>query len=171
MRVISLHQPWATLMALGFKTIETRGYGTKCRGQLAIHAAKTIPAYAVDAIRNNRTIREILLRAYPPEDGHAVLGFPKKSLPLGKILCVVSLDGCVEMKVNSIGQGQLCNWDEMKRYASPSAQLTIEWDLGNWADGRYAWITSNLRHLKNPIEASGKQGFWNYDTDAIMGAL
>ena len=41
MRAITLHQPYATLIAVGIKTIETRSWF--CRpGELAIHAAKRI---------------------------------------------------------------------------------------------------------------------------------
>lgn len=39
-RCISLWQPWATLIALGKKRMETRSYSTPYRGLLAIHAAK-----------------------------------------------------------------------------------------------------------------------------------
>ena len=40
MRTISLWQPWASGIALGLKTYETRGWSTKVRGPVAIHAAK-----------------------------------------------------------------------------------------------------------------------------------
>jgi len=40
MKAITLHQPWASLVATGAKTIETRPYPTGYRGPLAIHAAK-----------------------------------------------------------------------------------------------------------------------------------
>lgn len=43
MRALSLWQPWASLIALGVKTIETRGWSTKYRGPLLIHAAKRAP--------------------------------------------------------------------------------------------------------------------------------
>ncbi len=43
MRALSLHQPWASLIAEGVKTIETRSWATKYRGPLAIHAAKRRP--------------------------------------------------------------------------------------------------------------------------------
>ena len=42
MKAITLHQPWATLIALGLKTMETRSWSTKYRGPIAIHAGKTI---------------------------------------------------------------------------------------------------------------------------------
>lgn len=38
-RCISLWQPWASAVALGLKTIETRNWETKYRGLIAIHAA------------------------------------------------------------------------------------------------------------------------------------
>lgn len=39
---LSLWQPWASLMALGFKRHETRHWWTAVRGQVATHAAKHI---------------------------------------------------------------------------------------------------------------------------------
>lgn len=46
MRALSLTQPWATLIATGQKSIETRNWATAYRGPLAIHAAKGYPAEA-----------------------------------------------------------------------------------------------------------------------------
>ena len=40
MKAISLWQPWASAIALGYKAIETRGWPTRHRGAIAIHAAK-----------------------------------------------------------------------------------------------------------------------------------
>ena len=34
MKALTLHQPWASLMAWGVKTIETRGWATAYRGPL-----------------------------------------------------------------------------------------------------------------------------------------
>lgn len=42
MNVITLIQPWATLVALGEKQIETRSCITNFRGESAIHAGKKI---------------------------------------------------------------------------------------------------------------------------------
>jgi hypothetical protein len=41
-KAISLWQPWATLVARGLKTHETRHWPTEHRGPIAIHAAKTL---------------------------------------------------------------------------------------------------------------------------------
>jgi len=45
MKAITLTQPWATLIAIGAKQIETRSWRTFYRGPLAIHAGKTLPAW------------------------------------------------------------------------------------------------------------------------------
>lgn len=39
-RAVSLHQPWADLIAFGHKTIETRGWVTHYRGRILLCAAK-----------------------------------------------------------------------------------------------------------------------------------
>lgn len=49
MKALTLTQPWATLVALGAKRIETRSWSTPYRGTLAIHAAKGFPRWAKDA--------------------------------------------------------------------------------------------------------------------------
>lgn len=42
MKALTLIQPWATLIMLGEKKIETRSWNTKYRGQIAIHAGKKV---------------------------------------------------------------------------------------------------------------------------------
>lgn len=46
MKALTLTQPWASAIALGMKTIETRSWRTKYRGELLIHAAMGMPADA-----------------------------------------------------------------------------------------------------------------------------
>jgi hypothetical protein len=40
MKAITLWQPWATLLAVGCKHMETRSWPTKYRGEILIHASK-----------------------------------------------------------------------------------------------------------------------------------
>lgn len=48
MRALTLIQPWASLIADGRKTFETRSWSTEYRGPIAIHAGKKLDAeYAV----------------------------------------------------------------------------------------------------------------------------
>ena len=41
MKAISIHQPWASLIAFGEKRFETRSWKTDYRGPLLIHASRT----------------------------------------------------------------------------------------------------------------------------------
>ncbi len=47
MKVITIKQPWATLIAKGYKEYEFRTWNTKYRGQLLIHAGNNIDAEAM----------------------------------------------------------------------------------------------------------------------------
>lgn len=40
MKALTIRQPWASLIAAGVKTIETRSWSTRYRGPLAIHAGR-----------------------------------------------------------------------------------------------------------------------------------
>ncbi|WP_253299500.1 2-oxoglutarate dehydrogenase E1 [Paenibacillus barcinonensis] len=42
MKAVTIIQPFATLAALGVKTLETRSWATKHRGPLAIHAGQKV---------------------------------------------------------------------------------------------------------------------------------
>ena len=82
MKALSLWQPWASLMAAGGKTPETRGWPTAYRGPLAIHAAKR----PMDA-----ETRQLYLEWI--EDG--VLTVDLGPLPYGAIVAVVDLVDCI----------------------------------------------------------------------------
>jgi hypothetical protein len=76
MKCISLWQPWASAIALGYKRIETRDWSTNVRGRIAIHAAK------------RWTSAERLFL-----DKQRALGrFPQTAtLPLGAVVCTALL--------------------------------------------------------------------------------
>lgn len=125
-------QPWATLMAIGAKKIETRGWSTRYRGALAIHAAK----------RFDREQRE-LCRDEPFCSALERVGYEPDDLPRGEIVGVVDLVDVLPT------QGQL--------FWSPEDP---EVAFGDYALGRYAWVTRNARRLPNPIPWRGAQGLW-----------
>lgn len=74
MKAITLTQPWASLVALGWKSVETRGWSTAYRGPLAIHAAKGWPRVAREFAATERA-----------------LGRLPERLPLGAVVCIVTL--------------------------------------------------------------------------------
>ena len=77
MKALTLTQPWASLVALGFKRVETRSWATRYRGPLAIHAAKGFPAWARQFAEEERAIGRLPAR-----------------LPFGAVICTVELIGC-----------------------------------------------------------------------------
>ena len=77
MKALTLTQPWASLVASGYKCVETRSWHTQYRGPLAIHAAKGFPASAREFAEEERAIGRIPAR-----------------LPFGAVICKVQLVGC-----------------------------------------------------------------------------
>ncbi|QDV34975.1 ASCH domain-containing protein [Tautonia plasticadhaerens] len=51
MKALSIQQPWAWLIAHGFKPLENRTWNTKFRGELLIHAGKTFDSDGYDWVR------------------------------------------------------------------------------------------------------------------------
>ena len=74
MKAISLWQPWASAIALGYKHVETRHWSTTYRGPLAIHAA----------IRWTQEQRDFAA-------GERALGRLPKMVPLGAIVATCHL--------------------------------------------------------------------------------
>ncbi|MEK6675589.1 MAG: ASCH domain-containing protein [Planctomycetota bacterium] len=59
MKALSLHQPWASLIATGKKTIETRRYQTKYRGPVLICSTKA-PKFAAHLCGYALAVAEIV---------------------------------------------------------------------------------------------------------------
>lgn len=132
MKAISLWQPWATLVALGVKQFETRGWATNYRGPLAIHAAKR----KADKYELNEAILESLIDA----------GFTRLSeLPYGCIVCTVDLVDCCTTESAHLSSF----WRPAERH------------FGDYTPGRFAWRLANVQPVDN-IPARGSQGFWNW---------
>ncbi|MEK3688583.1 ASCH domain-containing protein [Paenibacillus sp. FSL R10-2736] len=72
MKCLTIRQPWATLIALGEKQIETRSWPTSYRGDLAIHAGMQVDK----AICKTEPYQSVLARH----------GYTADNLPSGVIL-------------------------------------------------------------------------------------
>ena len=75
MKVLTIKQPWASLIMLGYKRFEFRSWETNYRGELLIHAGQGIDKEAMKR-----------LQKYIPKD-----------MPKGKILGKAKLVDCVKM--------------------------------------------------------------------------
>jgi len=138
MRAITLWQPWASLVAIGAKSYETRSWSTPYRGPLAIHAAtrrldETLSSIGVEA---RRAMAEAL-------DG---AGLRFGVLPLGAVVATCRL-------VDVFHAEDL--WPQMK-------ELGDEYLFGDFAEGRFAWQLNGALMMDPPIAVGGKQGLWNW---------
>jgi len=136
MKALTLTQPWASLVAISAKKIETRSWSTTYRGPLAIHAAKGW----------TREDRELIFEE-PFQEYLRLAGFRSPAdFPLGAVLAIVDLVGC-----------------DLIRYAIPPEP---ERSFGNYEVGRSAWKMANLRRLLVPVPAKGALGLWEWKAEA-----
>lgn len=124
-------------MAMDMKRIETRGFATHGRGDLAIHASlRKLPGDFVCALYRS-------------------VGLPLPGvLPRGVILCVVDVFDVMRSEdVMAAAQA-----GPVMTAGGQSFNLANELKLGNYGPKRYGWLTRNLRVLKEPLPFSGVQG-------------
>lgn len=152
MKILTLWQPWATLIALGYKTKETRSWGTDYRELLAIHAAK------------RKVIPGELAKISYDSMGHLTWDEIKAiDYPLGQIVCVVELVGCKTMYQHP---GVKITRSENDVFINEQAPLEIA--TGLWESGRFAWDLQNILKLSNPIPCKGGQGLRNLDPEIVQ---
>lgn len=137
-RGLSLTQPWASLVALGHKTVETRSWRTQYRGRIAIHAAKNFPPAARAFAAEERTIGRIPAR-----------------LPIGGIVCLVDL---IDVLPAALVALDMHDWHE---------KPGLERRFGDYSAGRYAWIFNRPRlvTLAEPVAVRGARGLWRIPED------
>ncbi len=155
MKALTITQPWASLIALGAKRIETRSWYTSFRGPFAIHAAKGFTADDKEVCYTPQ-FRAALA---PNVNIHQPI---ESQLPFGKIVCVCDLLGCFPTS--------MLVWDEANNDVQSGlwpkgfeiADANDEFTFGNYEAERFAWLLGNIRPLEVPIEARGAQGLWNW---------
>ena len=150
-KCITLYQPFASLVSLGAKSIETRSCRTWYRGPLLIHAARSFPKWARNLCKQ-QPFAEVLVEAgfSDPASGLVDPG----RLPLGVLVAICTLKHCVRIGTPGVG-------------LPPSEP---ERTFGDYAVGRYAWILRDIQPLFEPIPANGSMGLWEPDP-AVLALL
>lgn len=134
MKALSLLQPWATLVVIGAKKIETRSWQTQHRGKLLIHAS-TGKAGSI-------FVNELPFKKY-------IEDFNK--LPFGAIIGMVSLIDIVRT-------------EELFLDDTEMNKLTMEEKaFGDYSSGRFAWILEYPVQFATSIPARGSLRLWNYN--------
>lgn len=142
MKALTLTQPWATLVAIGAKRIETRSWSSAYRGPLAIHAAKAFPPDARDAL------------CYPTF--RKALRDEPLTLPTACVLATCTLVDIVRTEHVATRYPELCTPQEL--------------EFGNYDPFRFAWVLSDMTRLKKPIPARGALSLWDWDEEVLRRA-
>lgn len=152
MKALTLTQPWASLVAIGAKRIETRSWGTAYRGTLAIHAAKGWTPEAVDLFFKE-PFRSVLLAA-----GYKLFSL----LPRGAMVAK-----CELVSVKEIGprkENEVDGWE----WRGPDGTQNVfdidqqEFCFGDYTPGRRAWLLHHVQRLVEPVPARGALGLWEW---------
>jgi hypothetical protein len=152
MRALSLTQPWATLVVLGEKKIETRSWRPSRFGTIAIHASKGFPKTARQfAISNSYCSKSLFQGHFAHVD----------QLPLGAIIGTVDVIGYLRSEVFEF---------EHELHKQLFAPYEIEFSdkekaFGDYSQNRYGWILKNPRMLEKPVPCKGALSLWEVPRD------
>lgn len=141
MKILSVQQPFATLIVLGLKPDETRSWLTKYRGQIGIHASQKIDKESC--------------RQWPIKEVLASHGYDETNLTTGCIIGIGNITDCQRVHVDEGNRAVLENND------------IIEGDnyyFGWFGKGRFSWRMSDMKTIE-PIPAKGQLGLWKWEGD------
>lgn len=136
--VISMWQPWASLVFENVKKHETRGRQPPLKyvgGYIGLHATATFPALK----HISEELHELCMDVFGCNYNH--------SLPRGVILGTAVLSGGIPT--------------DTAVPASDEDRIA-----GDWSPGRFAWPLSDICKLASPLAAKGKQGWWKHNLRA-----
>lgn len=153
MKTISLWQPWATLVMVGAKQIETRSWRTPYRGALLIHASQ-------------KTSRELieLCHEEPFRTALHAAGFTRwQQLPRGVVLGSVQLVDCrliadIERVPEPLDDRPGC---------SMLPPVYPESAFGDYAPGRFGWRLADPSPFSTPIPARGRQQLFDIPPEEL----
>ena len=186
-KALTLYQPWAQLVSLGVKTIETRSWSTRYRGPLAIHASVRTPLKRQWFLGDYYIGRKWV----PLRDAHG-LSFVlyhrstdydkfEEELCFGAIVAIAELVDVVPIvpwhgahnssvyvcDLTDFGK-PLSLWYAPTgtdlRYSGNAKEISDQLPYGDFTPGRFAWILENVR-LIDPLPAKGKQGLWEFEME------
>lgn len=147
MKALTLTEPWATLVALGHKRVETRSWQTPYRGEIAIHAAKGMPNEAEMQCYEEPFFT--VLREHLTPD---VLRQPATSwFPRGRVVAVAHL-----VTIRHTREIAAVRWEKLPPH---------ERAFGDYSPNRYMWLLRDVQPLTEPIPARGALNVWTVPAD------
>jgi len=163
MKCISLWQPWASLLVLGTKKIETRSWYSSHRGPLLIHAAKRkVKSELADCFwLFGAALHEIV------ESESDMF-----NLPFGAIIGSVEMVDCRRTEsFRSVLEPD--SIDKRHRIGNESPLPHSSWserELGDFNYGRFGWVMENPVRFEMPIPYKGQQGLFEV-TETELSAV
>lgn len=185
-KALTLHQPWAQLVAVGAKTIETRSWPapkSMIGARLLIHAGKVLEPWTDE----KQALAQYLFEPDQPGVWKVPMVPP---LPRGAVVASCTLADCVPTE----------DWPKWHAHAlrerfggdawsdAESNAALVESEFGDFSPGRWAWILEDVKPTtercpncwgegiripwacpvcegagkRDPIPARGKQGLWEW---------
>ena len=191
MKVLSLHQPYATLIAVGQKTIETRSWRAPASmiGQrFAVHAAQKRPADYWCRSNADPIYPSALFPLYDrgrcideQETADGEWWRYRWAGPLGCVVATARLADCVPMVVTPtyphpcVILGSAFDQSPTMYFPYPrgvsaeddgSRIIDDDVPFGDFRPGRFAWLLDEVQPLDTPIPFKGGQGLsrsWSPD--------
>jgi hypothetical protein len=168
MRCLSLHQPWASLLASGAKCVETRSRPLPHRGPLLIHATKTWgPDLAEIAVGPH--FRAALERAgivFEATEEACMRGW---GMPFGAIVGRVDVVECYPTERVKVDAGVLTAY-EMPTTPPWLGVGPAEHAFGSYSPRRFAILCRNPVRFANPVPYRGERGLFDVPDELAKGA-
>ena len=140
MKALTICQPYAHLICLPddddqAKRVENRTWPTSLRGEILIHAGKSMKWLRLD------------------DDMHDEYGIPLDKMAFGAVVAIAKLADCVGVSIGPNGS-KFHNDDAVRR----------RWPwlhMHQHVEGPFCFVLTEVRRLYMPIPLKGAQGFFN----------
>lgn len=145
MKCISVMDPWASLLSVGAKAYETRGWEPprSVIGQrIAIQASKGQDGLRLMA--GDPGLQRVVWDALRPISSDGACFAPGCVIAVATLALVIPTDGIVGAEV-----------------------LPEEKALGDWSPGRFAWRLTDPFRLRQPLPIRGKLGLFDLHPDPV----
>lgn len=187
MNTITLSQPWAALVTLGIKTVDTKAWSTNYRGRLVIHAGKRQPDVemledgpAGVLFGESRPDDPVVAKwwrteraDYSPEDRWS-LWTPLHGItpmPLGQIVATCELVDVVPMLAMTSRQPVSGGWMRVGETTLGVNRggsndhfefVTNQRPYGDFRPGRFAWLLADIKPTTERCPACWGSGSYPY---------
>lgn len=152
---LTIHQPWATLIAIGAKCVETRDWPPPANllgEEILIHAGKHPAGGSTKAaeVSFRRECEEEPFLSALLAAGYSNPG----EMPRGAVIATARIKRASRMTPESI--------------LALEQRNPTERAFGFYDVGRYAWVLDQIRRLEEPVPARGMQKLWRPKVEVVQ---